>query len=133
MIFDNPIFKTWYTDTMEICRVVPVMKGNVTAQERKKITETPVPCRVYNAKRNGPGMTDRAARVHSEERLACDLGVDIRAGDELLVVRGGALGQTGRPRRYFAGEPQDYYDPVGGTMSGLQHKEVGLLMDEIVG
>ena len=78
-------------------------------------------------------MTDRAARVHSEERLACDLGVDIRAGDELLVVRGGALGQTGRPRRYFAGEPQDYYDPVGGTMSGLQHKEVGLLMDEIVG
>ena len=38
MIFDNPIFKTWYTDTVEICRVVPVMKGNVTAQERKKIT-----------------------------------------------------------------------------------------------
>ena len=133
MIFDNPIFKTWYTDTVEICRVVPVMKGNVTAQERKKITETPVPCRVYNAKRHGPGMTDSAARVHSEERLACDLGVDIRAGDELLVVRGGALGQTGRPRRYFAGEPQDYYDPVGGTMSGLQHTEVGLLMDEIVG
>lgn len=133
MIFDNPVFKSWYTDTLEIFRVVSVMKGNVTTQERKRVTETPVSCRVYDAKRRGPGMTDSAARVHSEERLACDLDVDIRAGDELLVVRGGALGRAGRPQRYFAGVPQDYYDPVGGTMSGLQHREVPLLMDEIVG
>lgn len=133
MIFDNPVFQSWYTDTMEIFRVVSVMKGNVTAQEREKVTKAPVPCRVYDTKRRGPGMTDSGARVHSEERLACGLGVDIRAGDELLVVRGGAIGKTGRPQRYFAGVPQDYYDPVGGAMSGLQHKEVGLLMDEIVG
>ena len=45
MLFDNPIFKNWYTDLMDVCRVVPVKDGNVTRQERKTVSEK-VPCRV---------------------------------------------------------------------------------------
>lgn len=43
MLFDNPIFKNWFTDLMDVCRVVPVKDGNVTRQERKKVAEK-VPC-----------------------------------------------------------------------------------------
>ena len=53
-------------------------------------------------------------------------------GDELLVTRGGALGIQNQPERYFAGNPQKYYDPVGGALTGLVHMEVGLLLQEIV-
>ena len=54
-------------------------------------------------------------------------------GDELEVIRGGGLGIQGKPERYFAGTPQDYYDPVGGALTQLQHKEVGLLRDNLIG
>ena len=56
----------------------------------------------------------------------------IREGDELLVTRGGALGIQNQPERYFAGNPQKYYDPMGGALTGLVHMEVGLLLQEIV-
>jgi len=78
-------------------------------------------------------MTNTGARERSSEKLGCDLSVDIQAGDELLIVRGGNLGYEGRQERYFAGSPVQYYDPVGGALTGLQHKEVGLLMDNVIG
>lgn len=133
MIFDNPVFRNWYTDTMDIYRVTPVAVGNLNRQERQKINGAPVPCRIYKPEKGGPNMTDTAARERSSEKLACDLTVDIRAGDELMVVRGGNLGHASKPERYFAGNPVSYYDPVGGALTGLQHKEVGLLMDNIIG
>lgn len=133
MIFDNPIFKTWYTDTADIYRVVPVKKGNLDTQERQKVNSAPVPCRVYSPAKNGPSMKNTAARAQSSEKMACDLSADIRAGDELLIVRGGNLGQANQPERYFAGHPVPYLDPVGGVLTGLQHKEVGLLADNIIG
>ena len=132
MLFDNPIFKDWYTDTVDIYRVAAVVKGNITVQERQKMNDEPIRCRVYSSKRDGPVMGNTAARERSTEKLACDLAVDIRAGDELLVIRGGALGLQGQQERYFAGGPQGYHDPVGGALTGLEHKEVGLLMDNIV-
>ena len=58
--------------------------------------------------------------------------MDIQAGDELMIVRGGNLGYTNQAERYFAGGPQRYYDPVGGALTGLEHQAVGLLKDEIV-
>ena len=133
MLFDNPIFAGWYTDTVDIYRVVAVTCGNVTSQERKKVNEPPIPCRVYSSKRDGPVMSNTAAAERSTEKLSCDLSVDIRAGDELEVIRGGGLGIQGQPERYFAGEPQSFYDPVGGAMTQLQHKEVGLLRDNLIG
>ena len=132
MLFDNPIFAGWYTDTVDIYRVLSRKDGNMTRQERQKVNQLPVSCRVYSPKKDGPAMTDNAARERSVEKLACDLTVDIRAGDELLVIRGGSLGHANQPERYVAGAPVAYYDPVGGGMPGLEHIEVGLLKDNIV-
>lgn len=133
MIFNNPIFSQWYTDTVDIYRVVPIKDGNLDRQERQKINTAPIPCRVYKPEKGGPNMTENAARERSVEKMACDLLADIQAGDELLIVRGGNLGHANQEERYFAGSPTPYYDPVGGVLTGLQHKEVGLLKDNIIG
>lgn len=132
MLFDNPIFKGWYTDTMDIYRAGAVCKGNVTIQERQKVNCDPVRCRVYSSKRDGPVMGKTASSERATEKLSCDLSVDIMAGDELRVIRGGALGIRGEPVRYFAGSPQAYHDPVGGALTGLEHKEIGILLDNTV-
>lgn len=131
MLFDNPIFSAWYTDTVNIYRIEDVKKGNVTKKQRVLKSES-VLCRVYSTQIHGPSMRDTAARSQSTEKLSCDLSVCIKAGDELQVVRGGGLGMNNLPERYFAGRPQQFYDPVGGALSGLQHQEVGLLMDQII-
>lgn len=131
MIFDNPIFAGWYTDTVDVYRVVNTTVGNVDTQERRQVGAA-IPCRVYSSQKNGPAMQDTAARVQSTDKLSCDVSADIRAGDELLVTRGGALRRGGEPERYFAGNPQHYYDPVGGALTGLEHMEVGLLQQNIV-
>lgn len=133
MILNNPIFSTWYTDTADIYRTASVKEGNLTRQERRKVNASPVPCRVYHPEKSPPAMEKPAARERSAEKMACDLSVDIRAGDELFIVRGGNLGHTNKPERYFAGSPVQYYDPVAGALTGLQHKEVGLLMDNVIG
>ena len=128
----NPTFSGWYTDIVDVYRVVNSTAGNITRQERQQVGKA-IPCRAYSSQKNGPNMTDNAARVSSTDKLACDIATDIRAGDELLVTRGGALRRGGEPERYFAGNPQHYYDPVGGALTGLEHLEVGLLMENIVG
>ena len=128
----NPTFSGWYTDIVDVYRVVNSTAGNITRQERQQVGKA-IPCRVYSSQKNGPNMTDNAARVSSTDKLACGIATDIRAGDELLVTRGGALRRGGEPERYFAGNPQHYYDPVGGALTGLEHLEVGLLMENIVG
>lgn len=133
MIFNNPIFSNWYTDTVDIYRVVTMSNGNLDRQERQRINDAPIPCRIYKPEKGGPNMTGTAARERSSEKMACDLSVDIQAGDELLIVRGGNLGYKNKQERYFAGNPVQYYDPVGGALTGLQHKEVGLLMDNVIG
>ncbi len=133
MIFDNPVFRSWYTDTVDIYRVVPVSSGNLDRQERVKVNASPVPCRIYSLSKDGPNLTANAARERSVQKMACDLSVDIKAGDELMIVRGGNLGYANESERFFAGNPADYYDPVGGALTGLQHKEVGLLSDNLIG
>lgn len=131
MLFDNPLFENWYTDSMTIYRNVDVVHGNVDKKERKPIAER-IPCRIYNKQKGGPKMRRMAAASESVDKLACDLTVDIRAGDELHVIRGGMLGMHGETERYFADRPHPYYDPVGGVLSGLEHQEVLLLADEII-
>lgn len=131
MLFDNPIFEGWYTDLMDVYRVIPVKDGNVTRQERTKVGSA-IPCRVYHTGTGGPSITDDAARTRGEDKLACDLPVDVQAGDELHVIRGGNLGRSNQPERYLAGPPQDFYDPVGGALTGLEHKEIVLLRDNLI-
>ena len=65
--------------------------------------------------------------------MACPVETDIQAGDELLITRGGALGRGASPVRYIASQPQPFYDPVGGALTGLEHMEVGLQADNANG
>ena len=115
MLFDNPVFGNWYTDTVDIWRMVPVRDGNLDGMERKKINQNPVPCRVYETKKEGPAIGENAARERAVEKLACDLG------------------HANQGVRYTAGPPARYYDPVGSVSTGLAHQEVGLLRDNIIG
>ena len=131
MLFDNPVFEGWYTDSMDVYRNVDVSSGNLDGKKRRLVQEK-IPCRIYSVKKNGPRMRQTAAMTDSVDKLACDLSVEIKAGDELHVVRGGMLGVQGDPERYFADRPHPYYDPVGGVLSGLEHQEVALLTDEII-
>lgn len=131
MLFDNPVFEGWYTDSMDVYRNVDVSSGNLDGKKRRLVQEK-IPCRIYSVKKNGPRMRQTAAMTDSVDKLACDLSVEIKAGDDLHVVRGGMLGVQGDPERYFADRPHPYYDPVGGVLSGLEHQEVALLTEEII-
>lgn len=122
-------YADWYTDRMDIRRVRPVLEGSLTRHERAAVAED-VPCRVYRPGAHAPRMRAPAAYSEGEEKLACANSVDIQAGDELLIRRGGGLGQPGPPLRAFAGEPVRFYEPFGAVMPGLAHQEVGLLQRE---
>ena len=123
------VFSGWYTDTVEVWRVTNTVVKNITTQARTK--QGVYPCRVYKSDKGTPIMSDREAHLRSTEKLACKLGTDIQSGDELIVTRGGALGQTATTR-YFAGDVVSYYEPVGGKFNGLAHIEVGLLQNEVI-
>jgi hypothetical protein len=115
----------WYTDLATINRVQTVMDGNITKSQRMTIAEN-VPCRVYRSSSPQTSMQPTAAQVNPTDMLACDNSVDIIAGDEVMVIRGGNIGYPNAPQRYFAGEPSKYYEPVGGVMPDLAHQQVPL-------
>lgn len=121
----------WYTDTMDIWRTVSTKDGSLTRMERQQVL-TGIPCRIYTTQPKGPAMSQTAASITQTEKLACALTVDLRAGDELHVHRGGRLGKSFRESRYFAGEPQLYPEPFGAVLPGLAHQEITLLKQERV-
>lgn len=123
------VFTGWFTDEVTVYRVSDVTSGYIKKQERVK--QGVYPCRVYNSAKEGPIMSDREAKLRSDDRLAVELGTDIQAGDELIVVRGASMGNTAASR-YFAGDVMPYYEPVGGAFNGLAHIEVGLLQEEVI-
>jgi hypothetical protein len=123
-MFSNPV-ENWYTDAATVMRSAPRKEGNLTKQERETVADG-VPCRVYRNSNPPTKMKDTAAQVEPSDMLACDVGVDIRAGDEILVTRGAALGHSGKPARYFAGDPTPYYEPFGGAVPNLAHQQVPL-------
>ena len=123
------VFNGWYTDSVTVYRVSDVESGHIKKQERVKQGE--YPCRIYKSQKGGPTMGDREANLRSEDIMAVELGTDIQPGDELIIVRGGQLGQTAKSR-YFAGDVMPYYEPVGSAFNGLSHTEVGLLTDEVI-
>lgn len=122
-------FKDWYTDTVDIYRVVPVQEGNLTRQQRQLITKG-VPCRIYRTGNSAPTMEQTAAYIREESNLSCDNAVDLRAGDELHLHRGALLGHTVQTTRAFAGDPHHYYEPFGAVIPGLAHQEIRLLQEE---
>lgn len=121
----------WYTDTMDVWRNVPVKDGNLTRQERQQVL-TGIPCRIYQSDNRPINMAETAANLKESAHLACDVSVDVRAGDELVITRGGRLGKPGPTIRAFAGEPNLYYEPFGAIIPGLAHQEIRLLQQERV-
>ena len=65
-------------------------------------------------------------------RYCCVCSVDIKAGDQLIIKRGGGLGYSTTTIRAFAAEPNYYFEPFGAVMPDLSHIEVRLLQEERV-
>ena len=124
-------FSDWYTDTVDVFRVVPNKAGNLIRHERKQVLEG-IPCRVYESVDRSVSMTQTAANIRQESKLACDNSVEIQPGDELLIHRGGMLGKSAYDTRAFAGDPHHYFEPFGAAMPGLAHQEIRLLQQERV-
>ena len=123
------VFNGWYTDTVEVFRVTDVTVGHIKKQARTKMGT--YPCRIYKSEKGAPILTGEAGKVMSNDKMAVALGTDVQSGDELIITRGGALGQTATAR-YFAGDVMPYFEPVGGAFNGLGHIEVGLLQNEVI-
>lgn len=121
----------WYTDTVDVYRVTDVQDGALTRHEREQVLEG-VPCRIYQSDNRAINMTQTAADIQQQDKLACAPDADIRAGDELLIHRGAGLGKTGPTIRAFAADPNLYYEPFGAVIPGLAHQEIRLLQQERV-
>lgn len=121
----------WYTDLVDVWRVRPVMEGELTRHERTQVY-TGIPCRIYQSDSKAINMQQTAADIHQEDKLACDLSADIRAGDELIITRGARLGRAGPVIRAFAADPNLFYEPFGAVMPGIAHQEIRLLQQERV-
>ena len=119
----------WYTDTVDIWRGVPKTEGNLTRIARTQIASG-VPCRVYASSPRPIAVSQTASKIEQSEKLACDNGVDIRAGDELHIHRGARLGRSLGETRAFAGKPRVHVEPFGAVMPGLAHQEVVLMEEE---
>lgn len=122
-------YQGWYTDRMDIRRVVPARDGALTVHIRETVAED-VPCRIYRAGAHGPRMQPTAAYTESGDKLACANSVDVRAGDELIIRRGGGLGALHPAIRAFAGDPVYFHEPFSAIMPGLAHQEVALVQQE---
>lgn len=124
-------WQDWYTDTMSVYRVREVLDGNLTRHERALVSGN-IPCRIYQSDNRTVNMTETAASLKESDHLACDISVDVRAGDELVITRGGRLEKPGPAIRAFAADPNLYYEPFGAIIPGLAHQEIRLLQQERV-
>lgn len=118
-------FWDWYTDTMDIFRVIPDKTGAVVRNTRSKVYSD-IPCRIYMDGAPAPTMNRQAADYTQQLKIACKNDVDIRAGDEVIITRGGRIGHDTEKSRAFAGEPHKYYEPFGAVAPQLEHQEISL-------
>lgn len=121
----------WYTDLVDVYRTRDIMDGDLTRHDRVKVLSA-IPCRIYQSDNKAIRMNQAAADIHQEDKLACDISVNIQAGDELLITRGARLGKTGAAIRAFAADPNFYYEPFGAVIPGLAHQEIRLMQQERV-
>lgn len=124
-------WQDWYTDLMDIYRVQAIQDGTLTRHTRVQVSAS-VPCRIYQSDNKPIRMSQTASSVSQNDHLACGISVDIRAGDELIITRGGRLGRPGPTIRAFASDPNLYYEPFGAILPGLAHQEIRLMEQERV-
>ena len=84
-------YADWYTDTMQIWRNVATTTNGLTSYDRQMIAEN-VPCRIYQSDNQPISMEQTSAHIKQNDRLMCGINTDIRAGDQLIIERGGGLG-----------------------------------------
>lgn len=114
----------WYTDTFSVYREEEYTQGNIDKKRRITVSTGNLG-RVYKTGHSKTNMTTTASEMVMNDMLACDVSLDIQEGDEIVVVRGGKLGGV-QEMTYFTGQPQDYFEPFGGVVPGLRHKQVPL-------
>lgn len=124
-------FADWYTDTVDIWRVVATTTNGLTTHNLTQLYAA-LPCRIYQSGNQPINMEQAAAHVKQADRLMCDTSVDIQAGDQLIIHRGAGLGRTAPDIRAFAADPNLYFEPFGAVLPGLAHMEVRLLQQERV-
>lgn len=121
-----------YTDTFDSYRVVETLDGGITKHTRQQVLKD-IPCRAYNNPTPDIQMSEQAATTSGGNTLCCDIGLDIRAGDEIIVHRYGNNGDTTPiDTRYFAGRPNEYRMPFGGVWCDIEHIQVALYNEQRV-
>lgn len=124
-------FKDWYTDTVDIFRSKLDESNNLSKYKRVEVL-TGIPCRLYHIDSPDLKMTQTSANIDQKDWLQCDNSVDIQPGDMLIVHRGAGLGKKVPEIRFFAAEPNYYFEPFGASIPGLSHQEIRLLQQERV-
>lgn len=128
MLFDG---LCWYTDQADVKRLEATKEGSLTKHKRKVIYNN-IPCRIYREVEQAPQMAQTAATVSADIYIACANEYEIKAGDELTIARGKALGKTQETVTAIAGDSTHYYEPFGAVVPGLSHQEIRLLQKEII-
>lgn len=123
----------FYTDQFDSYRVTKTVENGITKQDRVKVLEG-IPCRAYQNATNSPNLNETAATVSKSNTLCCELGVDIQGGDEIIVHRGANVGKhINPPERYIAGPANTYVEPIGNGFPNLEHMQIALIDERIIG
>lgn len=121
-----------FTDLCDVYRDSETKEGGITKHDRVLVVSD-VPCRVYSTPNADIQMQEQAATTSASNTMCCDVGVDVRAGDEIIVRRAARIRAVPvSTMRYFAGEPNDLVEPFFGVSVDLTHKQVALYNEERV-
>jgi hypothetical protein len=121
-----------YTDTFDSYRVIETIEDGITKQSRQQVL-TSVPCRAYQNATNQPNMTETAAMINNSNVLCCELGWDVKGGDEIILHRGANVGRYINPdERYIAGPPNIYVEPFAGVCPDLEHMQIALIDEHVI-
>lgn len=119
--------RLWYTDLFKVYRSMQKTKLGVTMNEERILIASGCRGRIYRKSSPSLNNNPQASELAFNDQLMCDVEIDIKAGDEIVVWRGYHIGKsTEEGQVYIAGQPADYYVPFGGVKPDVEHKQVPL-------
>lgn len=125
-------FMQVYTDTFDTYRTVKSVEDGIVKQDRVPVL-VGTPCRVYQNQTNQPQLSDTTANISTSNMLCCELGYDVKGGDEIIVHRGANVGRYVNPdERYIAGPPNIYVEPFAGCCPDLEHMQIALIDEHVI-
>lgn len=125
-------FMQVYTDTFDTYRTVKSVEDGIVKQDRVPVL-VGAPCRVYQNQTNQPQLSDTTANISTSNMLCCELGYDVKGGDEIIVHRGANVGRHINPdERYIAGPPNIYVEPFAGCCPDLEHMQIALIDEHVI-